>query len=197
MSKEVEILNAGTFYWFKSQRKGKVSVPLCYLTDEQKSKLYSGLISNRYEQCNPFQSFSTHYMWQDNNRGYLLVTDIELSLEIRKKLVPNIPVGEKIIFRMTLSNIESLLNDFKCGKVDERYVKKILTDAPWKPWGEHEWKLKRDTIIKNFCEHCGNHEKLILQHTIQPRKINAILYELVEERREEFELFADQNRSNI
>jgi len=192
-----EILNAGTFYWFKSQRKGKVAVPLCHLTDEQKSILCSGLVSNRYEQCNPFQSFSTHYMWQDNNRGYLLVTDIELSLEIKKKLVPNKPVGDKIIFRITLSNIKCLLNDFMCGKVDESYVRNILTDAAWKPWGEQEWKLKRDTIIKNCCERCGDNKKLILQHTIQPRKINAILYELVGERHDEFELFADQNRSNI
>jgi hypothetical protein len=34
MSKEEDVLNSGTLYWFKSQRKGNVAVPLCYLTDE-------------------------------------------------------------------------------------------------------------------------------------------------------------------
>jgi hypothetical protein len=45
MNKEDEILNSGTFYWFKSQQKGKVAVSLCYLTDEQKRILcYNQLI---------------------------------------------------------------------------------------------------------------------------------------------------------
>jgi hypothetical protein len=198
MTKEEEVLNTGTFYWFKSQRRGNVAVPLCYLTDEQKKTLCSGLVSNRYEVCNPYQYFTTHYMWLDNNkRGYFLVTDIELSLEIKKKISPTKPVGEKFSFRITLSDIKGLRNEFKCGKVDERYIERVLTDTPWKPWVEKEWKSRRDAIVKNFCEHCGNPEKLVLQHTIQPRKINAILYELVGDRYEEFQLFVERNKNNI
>ncbi len=37
MNKKEEILNTGTLYWFKSQRRGKVAVPLHYLTEEQKN----------------------------------------------------------------------------------------------------------------------------------------------------------------
>jgi hypothetical protein len=198
MTKEEKVLNSGTFYWFKSQRRGNVAVPLCYLNDGQKKTLCSGLVSNRYELCNPYQIFTAHYMWLDKNiPKYLLVTDIELSPEIKRKLSPNKPVGDKFSFKITLSNVKSLLNGLKNGEVDERYVEGILTDTPWKPWVEKEWKLKRDVIIKDYCEHCRNQEKLVLQHTIQPRKINAILYELVGDRQEEFQIFVGRNRNSI
>jgi hypothetical protein len=198
MNKEDEILNSGTFYWFKSKRKGDVAVPLSYLTDEQKRTLYSGLVSNKYELCNPYQYFTAHYMWLDNSkRRYFLVTNIELSLETKKKLIPNKPACKKSTFQITLLNIKDLLNKLICGEVNERFVESILSNTPWKPWVEKEWKSRRDTIIKSCCENCGNPEELVLQHTLQPRKINTILYELVGDRHEEFQLFVEQNKNSI
>ena len=197
MNSEEEILNTGTFYWFKSQRRGKVAVPLHYLTDEQKKSLSVGLASNRYEQCNPYQYFTTHYMWFDNNRGYFLVTDFEISSEIKRKISPSKPVGERFFYRIILSDMKRLLNELKYGEVDEIYVKRFLSDTPWKPWVEKEWKSKRDLFIKNVCDYCGSKEKLVLQHTIQPQKINSILYDLVGERYDEFQLYAERNKNNI
>ena len=198
MNKEEEILNTGTFYWFKSQRRGKVAVPLHYLNDEQKKILSSGLASNRYEICNPYQYFTAHYMWFDNNRGYfLLVTDIEISSEIKRKISPSKPTSKRSPYRINLSDMKRLLNELKRGEVDEVYVEKILSNTRWNPWIEKEWKLKRDPIIKSSCEDCGSQEKLVLQHTIQPRKINSILYDLVGERYEEFKLYVEQNKNNI
>jgi len=164
---EEGVLNTGTFYWFKSQRRGKVAVPLHYLTDEQKKTLRLGLTSNKYEQCNP------------------------------RIISPRKLISEKPSYRITLSEMKRLLNELKCGEVDEIYVEKILSNISWKPWVEKEWKSKRDLIIKDYCESCEIKEKLVLQHTIQPRKVNSILYGLVGERYEEFRLFAESNKNNI
>lgn len=93
--------------------------------------------------------------------------------------------------------MKRLLNELKCGEVDEIYVKKFLSGIPWNPWLEKEWKLKRDLLIKNSCDYCGCKEKLVLQHTIQPQKINSILYDLFGERYEEFQLYAERDKNNI
>lgn len=199
MEREEEILNTGTFYWFKAQYRGEVAVPLHYLTDEQKNTLRLGLASNRYEQCNPYQYFTPHYLWRSNNRGYFLVTDVEISPEVKRKISPSKPkpVGEKSPYRITLSDMKRLLNELMCGEVDEIYVKRFLSSTPWEPWKEKEWKPKRDSIIKNSCETCGSQENLVLQHTIQPQKINSILYDLVSKRYEAFKLYVEQNKNTI
>lgn len=199
MNKEEEILNSGSLYWFKSQRRGKVAVPLHYLTDEQKKTLSSGLVSKRYELCNPYQYITAHYMWVGNNNPrHFLVTDIEISSEIKRKISPSKPlVRERFSYRITLTDIQRLLNDLKSGEVEEKYIERFLSKSPWKPWVEKEWKLKRDLIIKNSCESCGNQDKLVLQHTIQPRKLNSILYDLVAERIEEFNFFLEQTKNSI
>lgn len=202
MNKEDEILNTGTFYWFKSQRRGKIAVPLHYLTEEQKETLSSGLSSNRYELCNPFQYFTAHYMWADNeSRMHFLVTDIEISLEIKRKISPKTspskPVGERYPYRIILSDMKLLLDELRSGKVDEIYVESFLSNTPCKPWLEKEWKSKRDSIIKSSCKNCGSQENLVLQHTLQPRKINQILYSIVGERYEEFQLYVARNKDDI
>lgn len=198
MSEKEEILNTGTLYWFKSQRRGKVSVPLHYLTDEQKETLRSGLMSNRYKLCNPYHSFKVHYMWVGNdNPRHFLVTDIEISSAIKRKISPSKAIHKKTPYRLTLSDIKRLLDDFKCGKVDEIYAKNFLSDKPWRPWEEKEWKSKRDTIIQKSCKYCGSKEKLVLQHTKQPRKINSILYDLIGEQYEKLQLYIEQNINSI
>ena len=197
MNKEEGILSTGTFYWFKSRRRGKVAVPLHYLTEEQKESLRLGLSSNKYEQCNPGQYFTAHYLWLENNRGYFLVTDVEISAEIKRKLSPSNPMGKKFPYKIILSDMERLLNELKSGEIDEKYVESFLTDTPWRPWVEKEWKLKRDLIIKKSCEYCGSQEKLVLQHTIQPRKTNSILFDLVGERHEDVQLYVGRFKNNI
>jgi hypothetical protein len=158
MNSEEEILNTGTFYWFKSQHRGKVAVPLHYLTDEQKKTLRVGLASNRYEQCNPYHYFTAHYMWFDNNRGYFLVTDFEISSEIKRILSPSKPVRERPFYRVTLSDMKRLLNALKHGEVDEIYVKEISL-------------LKFPVIVvgvkKNwYCNTQYNHKNLIQSYMI-------------------------------
>ena len=198
MDMEEEILNTGTLYWFKSQFRGKVAVPLHYLTDEQKKTLSSGLASNRYELCNPYQYFSAHYMWVGNNSPrHFLVPDIEISPEIKRKISPSKTVRKRSPYRITLSDMKRLRSELMSGEVDELYVERFLSDAPWKPWGEKDWKSTRDAIIKSSCEYCGSQENLVLQHTIQPRKLNSILYDLVGERYEEFKLYVDRNKNDL
>ena len=197
MIKEEEILNTGTLYWFKSQRLGKVAVPLLYLTDEQKNALRLGLAENRYELCNPYEYFTAHYMWLDNNGRYFLVTDFEISSEIKRKISPSKPVGKRYSYRITLADMKRLLTELKSGEVDEIYIRRLLSYTPWKPWDEKEWKSNRDSIIKNSCEHCASQENLVLQHTEQPRKVDSILYDLVGERYEEFLSFVERNKNSI
>jgi hypothetical protein len=199
MNMKEDILNTGTFYWFKSRHLGEVAVPLHYLTDDQKNTLRLGLESNKYELCNPYQYFSSHYMWRANNRGYYLVTDVEISPEIKRKIIPpnSKPAGKQHPYRVILSDMERLLSQLKCGEVDEFYVQSFLSDTPWNPWNELEWKSKRDPIIKNACENCGSQENLVLQHTIQPRKISSILYDLVGDRYEEIKFYVEQNKHTI
>lgn len=198
MSKNEEILNTDTLYWFKSQRRGKVPVPLHYLTDEQKTTLVSGLESNRYEQYNPYHFFHAYCMWVSNdNPIHFLVPDIKISREIKRKISPSKAVSKITPYKLTLSDIKRLLNDLKSGEVDELYVKEFLTNKSWRPWTTKEWKVKRDTIIKKNCKTCGSPENLVLQHTVQPRKINSILYDLVGERYEMFKLYVEQNKDNM
>lgn len=197
MKENEEILKTGTFYWFKSQRRGQIVVPLHYLTEEQKRRLILGLKSNKYELYNPYHYFTTHYMWLDNNGRYFLVTDIELSAEIKRKISPLKSMGLKLSYKITCSDMKRLLNDFKIRAVDESYIEKFLEITPWKPWLEKEWKIKRDKIIKTVCENCGSQENPTLQHTIQPRKINSIIYSLLKERYEEYLVFLEQNKNNF
>ena len=198
MKKEEEILNTGIFFWFKSQRRGKVAVELQYLTDEQKITLSSGLTQGKYELCNPYQDFTSHYMWFDNNKGrYFLVTDVEIPLVIRRKISPAKPTVESFPYQVTLSDMTRLLNDFKAGVIDEIYIERFLSIKPWNPWGNKEWKSKRDPIIKGSCKYCGSQLNLVLQHTKQPRKIKSILYELVGERYADFQVFIEQNKNDI
>ncbi|MEL7004879.1 MAG: hypothetical protein AAFN93_19385 [Bacteroidota bacterium] len=198
MSKDFDILTTGTFYWFKSQRRGKVAVPLHHLTDEQKNILRSGLIAQRYELCNPYYSFTAHYMWLDDNRGcFLLVPDVVISSEIKRRLSSRNRVGKRLDYRIILPDIERLLSELKSGEVDEVYVRDFLANVTWKPWIEKEWKPKRDVVIKSSCESCGSQENLVLQHTVQPRKVNSVLYHLVSERYEEFQIYVEQKKNDI
>lgn len=198
MNEEPEILNTGTLYWFKSQRRGEVPIPLHYLTKEQIDTLVSGLKNSKYELCNPYQYFTTHYMWLDKNKGmYLHVTDIKISADIKRKISSPRSVGKKSEYRITSSDIKRLQNDLQSGKIDHLYVRKFLSSVKWKPWIEKEWKIKRDKIIQDKCLYCGNRENLILQHSVQPRKINAVLYEMVGERFEEVQSFIEKNKNNI
>lgn len=197
MKEKVEILNTGKFCWFKSQRLGKVDVPVHYLTHEQKTRLILGLESNKYELCNPFQHFTAHYMWLDNSGRYFHVTDIEISSEIKRKISTPKSKGLRLSYKINCSDMKRLLNDFKIGVVDEEYIEKFLTITPWKPWSEKEWKIKKDKIIKNVCENCESQDKLTLQHTKQPRKINAIIYGIVEELYEEYLVFLNENINTI
>ena len=187
MKRKEEILNTGTLYWFKSNRRGEVAIPLHYLTDVQKKTLYTGLKSSSYKLCNPNQFFTAHYMWRSNHGGYFLVTDIEISLEVKRKISPTKPVRKKPSspYRMTLSDMKRLLEDLSSNQVDELFVEKFISDTSFKPWVKKEWKSKRAHLIQNSCEYCGSQEKLILQHEIQPRKIHSILYDLVGERYDE------------
>src|SRR5687767_7421431 len=166
MNKEEEVLNTGTFFWFKSQRRAKVAVALSYLTDEQKKTLSSGLALGKYELCNPYEYFTSHYMWLDNKKGrYFLVTDIEIPLEIRRKISPAKPSVESFPYQISLSDMNRLLNELKCGEVDEMYIERFLSNTQWNPWGTKEWKSKRDPIIKSSCKYCGSQINLVLQHT--------------------------------
>lgn len=193
MKEKVEILNTGTFCWFKSQRLGKVDVPLHYLTVEQKMRLILGLESNKYELCNPYHYFSAHYMWIDSCGRHFHVTDIEISSEIKRQISSLKSKGIKLAYKINSSDMKRLLADFKFGIVGEEYIEKFLAITPWKPWLEKEWKIRRDKIIQNVCENCESQDKLILQHTKQPRKINAIIYGLVEGKYEEYLQFLNDN----
>ena len=198
MNKKDETLNTGTLYWFKSQRRGKVAVPLHYLTEEQKTTLSSGLESNRYESYNPYHFFHAYYMWVSNDDPiHFLVPDIKISPAIKRKISPSKTVSPKTSYKITLSDIKRLLNDLKSGEVDERFVKEFLAKKQWRPWTTKEWKIKRDTIIRENCETCGSNTDLVLQHTVQPRKINSVLYDLVGERFEKFKLYVEQNKDTI
>src|SRR5690606_7656015 len=83
------------------------------------------------------------------------------------------------------------------GKIDESYVDKILTKSTWKPWAEKDWKLRRDTIIKEYCETCKSNENLVLQHTKQPRKTNQILYEFIRERWDDVQAYINKHRHTV
>ena len=198
MSKEDDILNSGTFYWFKANRRGKVAIPLRFLTRDQKETLRKGLLAKRYELFNPYHLFTAHYMWfDDNNPRFYLVTDVKISPEIKRKISPTKPTSEKFSYKITLSDMNRLLNDFQSGVVDEIFIEEFLAKTPWRPWNEREWKIKRDSVIKNSCEKCGSEEKLTLQHTIQPTKINSILYRLVGDRYEDFQIYEKQHNNEI
>lgn len=193
-----DILKTGTLYWFKSNRRGKVPVPIKYLTEEQRQILISGLTNNKFELCNPYHYFTEHYMWLNEDRNcFFLVSDIKIAPGIKRRTSPRKLIGKKEAYRITLSEMKRLKNDLICGRVDEKYVEFFLTKTKWKPWTEKEWKSNRDNRIGESCNYCNNHENLVLQHTLQPRKINAIKYELVGERFEEFQLFVKKNKENF
>lgn len=198
MDEKEKILNTGTLYWFKSQRRGRVPIPLDYLSSEQKKTLSAGVKSNRYGLSNPYQLFTAHYMWVDNaSHRHFLVTDIEIPLEVKRKLSPTKPARKSTSYKITLSDMNRLLDELRSGKVDGKEVKRIFSNTPWKPWIEKEWILRRDTVIQNACRKCGSGENLVLQHTVQPRKINTILYDLVGERYTDFKKYAEQHKDAI
>jgi hypothetical protein len=192
-----EIFKTGKFYWFKAHGKGKIEIPFELLSIQQTKTLCDGLASNKYELCNPYHYFTSHYMWVDNSRKHFHVTDVEISSEIKRKISQSKSKGLKLAYKINYSDMKRLLNDFRSGLVDEKYVELFFEKTPWKPWLQKEWKIKKDKIIKKVCKNCESQDKLTLQHTKQPRKINAIIYGLVDENYEEYHVFLNENINTI
>ena len=57
-----------------------------------------------------------------------------------------------------------------------RDVQECIEAKRWRPWDIKEWKVKRDLIIKDYCEKCDSKDgEMVLQHSRQPRKIDTII----------------------
>lgn len=198
MEKREDILTTGTLYWIKAGRRGSAPVPLEFLNEDQKQTLRSGLESDRYPLVRSFENFHAHFIWVDEHCLYeVQVTDIDLSPETKRKLSPVKSVPESIPYRLTLSDMKRLQTEFVSGEVDETFVQDILSRLPWRPWQDAEWKSMRDLKIKDVCKNCGKTTDLVLQHTIQPRKIGNIIYDLVGEQYDEFQLYIENNKNLI
>ena len=146
MNNQNDILTTGTLYWVKSNHRGNVAVPLKYLSEEQKQILRSGLKTNKYQLFRSNSTFKAHYIWIDNVFGNeLLVTDIELSRQIKNKINPIIKKQpNKLKYRLTLSDMKRLKYDFISGEINESMVQQILSKITWRPWESNEWKSKRE-----------------------------------------------------
>jgi hypothetical protein len=193
-----DILTTGTLYWCKAGRRGSAPVPLEFLNEDQKQTLRSGLESDRYPLVRFSEMFNAHFIWVDEYGLYeVLVTDIDLSPETKRKLSPEKKVLESIPYRCTLSDMKRLQSEFVTGDVDETFVQDILSRLPWRPWEYAEWKSMRDLKIKDACENCGKSTDLVLQHTIQPRKVSSIIYDLVGNQYDEFQLYIENNKNLI
>ena len=186
MDEHDDILTTGTLFWIKAAHRGTVAVPLEFLTDEQKQILRTGLKEGRYPDYFNYQSQNAHFKWEEKHCSYeLLVTDIDLSPEVKRKLSPRKKPPQDVTYRVTLSDIKRLKEEYEAGHFDEDYVRDILTNLTWRPWQYTEWNDLREKKIQNACEICGETTSLILQHTIQPRKTKDIIFELVGEQYEE------------
>jgi len=198
MNNQNDILTTGTLYWCKAGRRGSAPVPIEFLNEDQKQTLRSGLERDRYPLVRFSEMFNAHFIWVDEYGLYeVLVTDIDLSSETKRKLSPGKKVHESIPYRATLSDMKRLQNDFITGEVDETFVQVILSRLIWRPWQYAEWKSMRDLKIKDACENCGVSTDLVLQHTIQPRKVSSIIYDLVAEQYEAFQLYIEQKKDDI
>lgn len=187
-----DILSNGTLYWIKAGRRGKIPVPLEHLTKDQKEKLHHGIKNSQYPLYIAFATLNAHYMWSDDIFEYL-IADIELSIETKRKLSPRKTPAIRPNYRSILSDMRRLQAEFTSGKIDFVQVQSILDQLTWRPEQYAEWKALRDTKIKDSCEKCGKASELVLQHTVQPRKHKKILYDLIGDRYNEFQLFIEQN----
>ena len=70
MNEEDDILTAGTLFWIKAGGRGIVSVPLEYLSEEQKQTLRSGLESDRYSYAIRCQNLNADYRWEEKHGLY-------------------------------------------------------------------------------------------------------------------------------
>jgi len=197
MTKKDDILTTGTLIWIKAGHRGSVEIPIEYLNEEQKQTLRTGLENNIYALDVYDKTLTARYRWTYKN-GFpeVHVTDIDLSLETKRKLSPTEKPNKNTLYRFTLSDMKRLKEEFYSGIVDDKFVQDILSQ-PWNPWQYAEWKSLRDLKIKDFCEICGKTSDLILQHTVQPRKISTIIYNLVSEEYEAFQLYIEQHINEI
>ncbi len=182
MNDQEDILSTGTLYWIKSNRRGTIPVPLEFLNEDQKQTLRSGLISNNYPSiCTlEYETQNAHYIWEEKHCLYeVLVTDIYLSLEIKRKLSPYKRTKNKAEYRVVLSDMKRLKEEFDTNKIDEVSVRDILNNIVWRPWQYVEWRDRREKKIKGVCETCGETADLILQHTRQQRKSKDIIFDLI------------------
>ena len=199
MNEEDDTLKTGTLFWIKAGGRGTVAVPLDYLNEEQKLTLKSGLENGRYEYAYDRyrQNLNAHHMWEEKNGAFeLWVTDIDLSLEVKRQLSPGRKVN-KVAYRSTLTDMKRLRAEFEADKVDEPYVRDILSNLTWRPWQYSEWKELRDKKIQSACETCGETEDLILQHTRQPQKTKDIVFALVGKQFEAFLAYAEEHKNEI
>jgi|GEM_PF-6198114 len=197
MKKQTNILTTGTLFWVKAGGRGCVPIPLELLSTEQIQNLRLGLENNQYPLDVPSHTLNSRYIWI-NEYGLpdVQVTNIELSPQIKRKLrLPKKSVENKT-YRFTLSDMVRLMEEFKSGMIDIEFVQSILSQ-PWEPWNYSEWMSLRDSKIKNFCETCGKTSNLVLQHIVQPRKINTIIYDLVREEYEAFQSYIEQHITEV
>jgi len=198
MDQENDILSTGTLFWIKAGRRGSVQVPLEFLTEEQKRTLRCGLERDHYPRFFRLETYNAHYVWEEKTGLYeVLVTGIDLSPATKRKLGPKERAPEKFPFRYTLSEMKCLKAQLEAGEVDEVFVQSLLSHQPWKPWETTEWKHLRDAKIQSSCENCGEAKDLLLQHTRQPRKVRRIVYDMVGELMDQFQIYIEQHIDEI
>lgn len=190
MSEQNDTLSTGTLVWVKAGNRGSVSVPIELLTEEQERTLRSGLESGKYAHAFELQRPIAHLEWVEHTGLYeLLVADLDLAPEQKRTLRSPRAAVEGFSFRFTLSDMTELKERLANGDVDGAFVRELLDRQPWRPWQTNEWRLRRDQMIGGSCEDCGETQDLVLQHTVQPRKISQIVYGIVWERMDEFDAF--------
>lgn len=151
MKVQDNILATGTLYWIKAGHRGSVPIPLELLSGEQKETLSYGLKNNKYPLDVPSRTLKACCIWA-NEYGLpeVLVTNIDLSPELKRKLRHPKKSTEKTLYRFTLSDMQRFQAELKSGVIDEEFVKVILSQ-PWRPWQNSEWKSMRDLKIQNSC----------------------------------------------
>jgi hypothetical protein len=198
VERQHDILSEGTLFWCKSNHRGKVAVPLGVLDENQKQALREGLESGRYDRFFDLDISRVHFVWEENTGLFeVLVTDFSLSAETKRRLSGLKRPAEKFPYRFALSDVKRLQADFSSGTVSDSFVRDLLDRQPWRPWTTAEWNSLRDEKIGDACENCGKTEDLVLQHTIQPRKVKKIVAEFMLENHERFQTYIEQHKDDI